>query len=168
VEVTLDLPRRPTAEELKPDLAPRMPRVTRLMALAVKYKGMVDARELRDYADIARLGYVNRARVTQIMNLANLAPEIQAHLLFPTGLLPPGATFAPTGGRGRMGSATPTLAESYIGCNVLKLRAICEMRFPQGLPGGTAGKLYRLKQEGVGLCETVWICSLNLRHSTMG
>lgn len=89
VEVTLNLTRRSRAEELKPEPAPRMPRVTRLMALAVKYQGMVDAGELRDYADIARLGYVSRARVTQIMNLANLAPDIQEALLFPTGLLPP-------------------------------------------------------------------------------
>jgi len=89
VEVTLDLPRRPQVEELKPDGAPRMPRVTRLMALAIKWQGMVDAGELRDYADIARLGYVSRARITQIMNLSNLAPEIQEHLLFPTGFLPP-------------------------------------------------------------------------------
>lgn len=88
VEVMLDLPRRPAAEELKPNPALRTPRVTRLMALAVKYQGMVDAGELRDYADIARLGYVSRARVTQIMNLANLAPDIQETLLFPTALLP--------------------------------------------------------------------------------
>lgn len=89
VEVTLDLPRRSTVEEVKPDPAPRMPRVTRLMALAVRYQAMVDAGELRDFADIARLGYVSRARITQIMNLSNLAPEIQEHLLFPIGFLPP-------------------------------------------------------------------------------
>jgi hypothetical protein len=58
------------------------------MALAVKYQGMVDNGELRDYADIARLGYVSRARMTQIMNLANLAPDIQEELLFPTCSLP--------------------------------------------------------------------------------
>jgi hypothetical protein len=89
VEVTLDLPRRPKPEEMKPESAPRMPRVTRLMALAVKWQGMVDAGELRDYADIARLGYVSRARVTQIMNLSNLAPDLQEQLLFPSGSLPP-------------------------------------------------------------------------------
>ena len=88
VEVMLDLPRRPAAEELKPNPAARTPRVTRLMALAVKYQRMVDAGELRDYADIARLGYVSRARVTQIMNLLNLAPDIQEALLFPTPILP--------------------------------------------------------------------------------
>ena len=72
----------------KPEPAARMLRVTRLMALAVKYQGMVDNGELRDYADIARLGYVSRARITQIMNLANLAPDIQEELLFPACSLP--------------------------------------------------------------------------------
>jgi hypothetical protein len=60
-----------------------------LMALAVKYQEMVDRGELRDYADIARLGYVSRARITQIMNLTNLAPDLQEYLLIPTGFLPP-------------------------------------------------------------------------------
>ena len=51
------------------------------MALAIKFQEMVDRGEVRDYADIARLGYVTRARVTQIMNLLNLAPDIQQALL---------------------------------------------------------------------------------------
>ena len=59
-----------------------------MMALAIKYQGLVDGGELRDYADIARLGYLSRARVTQIMNLANLAPDIQEELLFPACSLP--------------------------------------------------------------------------------
>ena len=36
----------------------------------------------RDYADLARLGGVTRARLTQIMNLTLLAPDIQESLLF--------------------------------------------------------------------------------------
>ncbi len=87
VEIMLDMPRRGPAA--RPPASPRMPRVTRLMALAVKYQGLVDVGELRDYADIARLGYVTRARITQIMNLSNLAPDIQEKLLFPDGFLPP-------------------------------------------------------------------------------
>ena len=35
-----------------------------------------------DYADLARLGHVTRARVTQIMNLLNLAPDIQEEILY--------------------------------------------------------------------------------------
>ena len=60
---------------------PRVPRVTRLMALAIKFQGMIDRGEVRDYADLARLGCVTRARLTQIMNLTLLAPDIQEALL---------------------------------------------------------------------------------------
>lgn len=62
-------------------IGPRIPRITRLMALAIKFQAMVDSGELNDYADIARLGYVTRARMTQIMNLLLLAPDIQEHIL---------------------------------------------------------------------------------------
>ena len=47
----------------------RLPLVTRHMALAIKLQDMIDRGELRDFADVARLGFVSRARVTQIMNL---------------------------------------------------------------------------------------------------
>ncbi len=60
---------------------PRIPRITRLMALAIKFQDMVDRGEVRDYADLARLGFVTRARITQIMNMLNLAPDIQDELL---------------------------------------------------------------------------------------
>ena len=51
------------------------------MALAIKFQDMVDRGEVRDYADLARLGYVTRARITQIMNLLKLAPDIQEDIL---------------------------------------------------------------------------------------
>src|ERR1035437_1703676 len=60
---------------------PRLPRLARLMALAIKFQDMVDRGEMRDYADIARLGYVSRARLTQILNLLLLAPALQEQLL---------------------------------------------------------------------------------------
>ena len=59
-----------------------VPRIARLMALAIRFDGLVRRGEVRDYADLARLGYVTRARITQIMNLLNLAPDIQEALLF--------------------------------------------------------------------------------------
>jgi hypothetical protein len=40
------------------------------------------AGEIADYAELARLGHVTRARVTQVMNLLNLAPAIQEVILF--------------------------------------------------------------------------------------
>lgn len=60
----------------------RIPRLARLMALAIRFERLVAGGEVRDYADLARLGHVTRARVTQIMNLLNLAPDIQEALLF--------------------------------------------------------------------------------------
>ncbi len=59
-----------------------VPRISRLMALALRFEGLILRGEVRDYADLARLGYVTRARITQIMNLLNLAPDIQEALLF--------------------------------------------------------------------------------------
>lgn len=72
---------RQSGQAGKEDVSPRIPRITRLMALAIKFQEMVDRGDVRDYADLARLGYVTRARLTQIMNLLLLAPDIQEHLL---------------------------------------------------------------------------------------
>jgi hypothetical protein len=79
VEITIQRKGRPKAV-LEP-LAPRISRLTRLMALAIRFQDMVDRREVRDYAEIARLGYVTRARLSQIMNLLLLAPDIQEEVL---------------------------------------------------------------------------------------
>jgi len=51
------------------------------MALAVYYEDLIRKGHVHDYAEIATLGHVTRARVTQIMNLRLLAPEIQEALL---------------------------------------------------------------------------------------
>jgi hypothetical protein len=59
-----------------------IPRVAKLMALAIRFESLVQRGEIQDYADIARLGLVTRARMTQIMNLLNLAPDIQEEILF--------------------------------------------------------------------------------------
>ncbi len=59
----------------------RVPRVTRMLALAHKIDGMIRAGELRDFADAARAIGVTRARITQITNLLLLAPEIQEAIL---------------------------------------------------------------------------------------
>jgi hypothetical protein len=71
------------AAELPP--AGRVPRVSRLMALAIKVEMLIRDGMVKDYADVARLGGVSRARVSQIANLLLLAPDLQAQLLF----LPP-------------------------------------------------------------------------------
>lgn len=58
-----------------------LPRVTKLMALSIRFDGLICDGEITDYAEIARLGHVTRARVTQIMNLLHLAPDIQEAIL---------------------------------------------------------------------------------------
>lgn len=60
----------------------RVPRISRFMALAIRFDGLVRDGVVTDQAELARLGHVTRARVTQIMNLSHLAPDIQEALLF--------------------------------------------------------------------------------------
>jgi hypothetical protein len=62
--------------------AGRVPRISRLMALAIRFDELVRSGEIADFADIAELGQVTRARVSQIVNLLNLAPDIQEAILF--------------------------------------------------------------------------------------
>ncbi len=61
--------------------AGRIPRVARLMALAIRLERLLAESVVRDYADLARLGGLTRARLTQIMNLTLLAPNIQEEVL---------------------------------------------------------------------------------------
>jgi hypothetical protein len=60
----------------------RVPRVARLMALALHFDEQVRKGVLASYTEVATLGHVTRARISQIMNLLNLAPDIQEALLF--------------------------------------------------------------------------------------
>jgi hypothetical protein len=66
-----------------------VPRIARLMALALRLEHLVQSGAVADYAALAALGHMSRARVTQILNLRLLAPDIQEALLFwpatPTG-----------------------------------------------------------------------------------
>lgn len=66
----------------RPLLPPgQLPRVSRLMALAIRFEGLVRSGAVQSYGEIAELGHVTRARVTQIMNLNCLAPDIQEAIL---------------------------------------------------------------------------------------
>ena len=70
------------APEPEPVKSGNIPRLSKLMALAIRLDNLVKSREVFDYADLARLGQVSRARITQIMNLLLLAPDIQEEILF--------------------------------------------------------------------------------------
>ena len=65
--------------------AGRVPRVARLMALALRLDELVRTGQVANYSALAALGHVTRARICQILNLIHLAPDIQEALLF----LPP-------------------------------------------------------------------------------
>jgi hypothetical protein len=60
----------------------RVPRVSRMMALAIRFEGLIRDGIVKDQAELARLGHVSRARLTQIMDLLCLAPDVQEAVLF--------------------------------------------------------------------------------------
>lgn len=60
----------------------RVPLLSKLMALAIRFEHLIHEGVVVDQADLARLGHVSRAWVTQIMNLLQLAPDIQEMILF--------------------------------------------------------------------------------------
>ena len=69
--------------EATPEIpAGRVPRLARLMALALRFEQLLQTGEIRNYTQLARLGHVSRARVSQIMRLTLLSPAIQEALLF--------------------------------------------------------------------------------------
>ena len=63
----------------------RLPRITQVLALAMQFREMIRSGDARDCADLARLGGLTRERISQIMKLLWLAPDIQMDILY----LPP-------------------------------------------------------------------------------
>ena len=88
VESTIHFRRRNRGEKViragepPPEPPGRVPRISRMMALAIWFDELIREGKLKDYAELARLGQVCRTRVTQIMNLLLLAPDIQEKILF--------------------------------------------------------------------------------------
>jgi hypothetical protein len=66
-------------------MPPALPRIMRLMALAIHLEELQQQCPNLDRAELARRGGVSRTRITQILNLLYLAPDIQERLLW----LPP-------------------------------------------------------------------------------
>jgi len=59
----------------------RLPRITQVLAMALQFQEMIDRGEIRRHADLARLGCVSRERISQMMVLTWLAPDIQEAIL---------------------------------------------------------------------------------------
>ena len=71
----------PSQANPRPNKAPKEPRVKELLLQAREWQKMLNSGEVRNQAEIAQQEGITRARVTQIMHLLNLAPEIQDHIL---------------------------------------------------------------------------------------
>ena len=114
----------------------RVPRISRLMALAIRFEDLVRSGEMADFAEIAELGQVTRARVSQIVNLLNLAPDIQEAILFLPlvgGGTGSGVGAGGTGRRGGsgLGAAAATMAEPQ---GLAVARACFFRNSPAGIP----------------------------------
>lgn len=65
----------------KPTPPARIPRIARLMALAIHYQEMLRTGEATDMIELSRRAKVSQPRMSQIMALNLLAPDIQTALL---------------------------------------------------------------------------------------
>ena len=72
-------PEQPAPQKTVPG---RTARASRLMALAIHFDELLRSGVVTDYAQLARLGHASRARISQVMNLLALAPDIQEKILF--------------------------------------------------------------------------------------
>lgn len=60
----------------------KVPRIARLMAMAIHCNKLIQNGMITDQSELARFGQVTTARTTQIMSLLALAPDIQEEILF--------------------------------------------------------------------------------------
>lgn len=60
----------------------RVQRISKLMALAIWFEDLLSQGVVKDQSELAILVHVSQPRMSQIMNLLLLAPDIQEELLF--------------------------------------------------------------------------------------
>ena len=65
-----------------PEPVRRPAHVARMLAFAHRLQAAIDRGDYRDRADLARSLGLTRARITQLLDLTLLAPDIQEHILF--------------------------------------------------------------------------------------
>ena len=82
LQFTCKVSLRDAPDQTAPIQSGRVPRIARLMALAIHCDDLVHRGLVRDQAQLARLGHVSQARISQILGLASLAPDIQQEILF--------------------------------------------------------------------------------------
>lgn len=72
----------PAPSDAQSPTTDRVPRVARMLALAHHWKGLIRSGVVKDQAALAALVGVSRARISQVMGLLHLAPDIQEEILF--------------------------------------------------------------------------------------
>ncbi len=60
----------------------RIPRIAKLVALASRMQSMLNSGEVDSFQQLAELGRISQPRMSQIMSLLLLAPDIQEELLY--------------------------------------------------------------------------------------
>ncbi len=60
---------------------PQPSRIARMLALAYYVERQIESGEIKDYAEAARRLRVSRARISQVVDLVNLAPSVQERIL---------------------------------------------------------------------------------------
>lgn len=123
----------------------RIPRVSRLMALAIHFDRLILEGKVSDQSQLARLAHVTQPRMTQIMNLNLLAPDIQEEILF----LPHTARGRdPMGERDLRPSARSPLGRHNGRCGATSADSPCELsgligafdeRIPQAIESASDG-----------------------------
>jgi hypothetical protein len=82
LQYTLPAPLRPGVRGAGTTNGGRVPRVSRLMALAIRLEALVRESSAEGVSDILRAGQISRTRLSQILRLRDLAPAIQEEILF--------------------------------------------------------------------------------------
>ena len=86
IEFSVPFRRVPAPRTLLADPVPEgdspPPRISRLLALAHKLDALVRSGAVSSYCELARLGHISPARLSQFMVLLHLAPSIQEYVLF--------------------------------------------------------------------------------------
>jgi hypothetical protein len=72
----------PADGQTKPAGIGRTPRVSKLMALAIRFERLLRKGLVSNQTELAELSHITKPRVTQILNLLHLAPDIQEEILF--------------------------------------------------------------------------------------
>jgi len=90
VEVRCSLKRRQRSQTADPTALPivdalelraKLPRITHTVARALMFEHAIANGEAADFADLARLTATTRERVSQVMKMMRLAPDIQDEIL---------------------------------------------------------------------------------------